>query len=93
MATVPATPPTGLKFLSLSASGIVKTGPGTLFMVKCSSGSSGTIKLWDNTAASGTVIQNTMAIDAKEEHYFPCEFATGLYVTIGGTADITAYFI
>lgn len=90
--TTPAIPPTGCKYVNLSASGLVKTGPGVLYMVKCASASSGTVKLWDNTAASGTVIQNTMAIDAKEEHYFPAEFATGLYITIGGTADITAYF-
>ena len=87
------TPPTGHKYVNLSASGLVKTGQGVLFMVKVASSSSGTIKLWDNTAGSGTVIQNTMSVDAKEEHYFSVEFTTGLYITIGGTADITAYFI
>lgn len=93
MPTGAQTPPTGHKYKNLSASGVVKEGSGVLFMVKVASASSGTIKLWDNTAGSGTVIQNTMSVDAKEEHYFSVEFLTGLYITITGTADITAYFI
>jgi hypothetical protein len=61
----------GWTALVVSASGLVKTGRGTLFMVKCSSSSSGTVKLWDNTAASGTVIQDTMSIDAKGRALLP----------------------
>ena len=87
-------PPTGLNYKQLSASGLVKTGEGDLHMVKVSSSSSLTIKLWDNTAASGTVIQATMAVAEKEEHYIPAHFGTGLYVEfVAGSGAVTVFFI
>jgi hypothetical protein len=76
----------------LTVSGLVKTGRGTAYMVKVSSSTSGTIKLWDNTSAAGTVIQDTMSVSQKEEHFIPADFSTGLYVTIAGTATITVYY-
>ena len=87
-------PPTGLNYLQLSADGLVKTGEGSLHMIKVSSSSSLTIKLYDNTAASGTVILDTMAVDAKEEHYLPVRFSTGLYVDfVAGSGAITVLYI
>lgn len=88
-----ATPPTGMPFKSLTADGIVKTGPGTLHMVKIASSSGGSIKIYDNTAASGTVILETMAVAAGEEHYLPAEFSTGCYVDITGTVALTVFFV
>jgi hypothetical protein len=87
------TPPTGLKYLSLSADTLVKTGEGTLYMIKVASSSSGSIKVWDNTAGSGTVILDTMAVEAKEEHYIPAQFTTGLYVDVTGTVNVTVFYI
>lgn len=87
-------PPTGFSFLSQSASGLVKTGAGVCGMVKVSSSSSLVLKFWDGVAASGTVIQTNIAVDAKEEHNIPAEFKTGLYVElISGTGAWTVYFI
>lgn len=86
-------PPTGLTFLALTGSGIVKSGPGILHMVKVSSSAGLTIKLWANTAASGTVLLNTMAVLAGEEHYLPAAF-TALYIEfVAGTGAVTAFFI
>lgn len=89
-----ATPPTGLNYKQLSASGIVKTGPGDLHLILISSSSSLNIKLWDNTAASGTVIVATIAVAAKEEYDIPAHFETGLYIEfVSGSGALTAFFV
>lgn len=79
-------------YTNASASALVKTGAGRVFGIVVNSHSSGTIKLWDNTAGSGTVLVNTFTFPAGSGVYkFPAalKFTTGLYMTIGGTADVT----
>jgi len=79
-------------YTNLSASALVKTGAGVLKGIVVNSHSSGTLKLWDNTSAATTVILNTITFAAGSGIVltFPAiEFSTGLYATIGGTADIT----
>jgi hypothetical protein len=89
-----AIPPTGYSYKSLAASGIVKTGPGIGVMLHITSSASLTIKLWDNTAASGTVIEATFPVAVKEQILIPAEFQTGLYIEfVAGTGSLTAYFI
>lgn len=86
------------KFTNITASGLVKTGSGVLHGVIINSHSSGTLKLWDNTSAAGTVICNTItfsAVATTGERFIPfygLAFSTGLYATIGGTADITLVY-
>lgn len=82
------------KYRNISASTLIKTGFGTVSAIIVNSHSTGTIKLWDNTSAAGTVICNTITfatgervIDLKE-----ISFNTGLYATIGGTADVTIVY-
>lgn len=81
------------KYKNLSASGLVKTGAGTIRGVMVASSTGGTIKLWDNTSAAGTVIVNTTA-SITAPAFFPIEgsFTTGLYCTISGTADVTVFY-
>lgn len=87
-------PPTGLSYLNLAASGLVKTGVGDCALILVTSSSSLTIKLWDGVAASGTVITATMAVDAKEEYDIPAHFSTGLYVEfVAGTGSLTVFYI
>ena len=76
---------------NLSASAIVATDAGKMLGVFCASSSSGTLKLWDNTAASGTVIVNTFNLTAATFYEIPASFANGCYATIGGTADISIF--
>ena len=81
-------------YVNLSASALVKTGAGQIYGVIINSHTSGTLKLWDNTAASGTVLCNTITFVAGER-FIPllgATFGTGLYATIGGTADITILY-
>lgn len=78
------------KYKNFSASGLVQAGGGSAIGIIIHSNSSGTIKLWDNTSAAGTVFDNEMSLGATERFIplFGKEYKVGLYVTIGGTADI-----
>jgi hypothetical protein len=93
MAFAPAIPPTSLNYKSMSASALVKTGAGVVFKITVASSSSGTIKLWDNTSAAGTVMLDTMSVYAGEQYELSWGFTTGLYITLGGTVNITVDFI
>lgn len=82
------------KSVNLTASALVKTGSGTVTGVVINSHTSGTLKLWNNTAGSGTVLFNTITFAVGERWIplFGANFTTGLFATIGGTADITLMF-
>lgn len=81
-------------YVNTAASALIKTGAGQVYGIVINSHTSGTLKLWDNTAGSGTVVCNTMTF-AVGERFIPllgATFGTGLYATIGGTADITILY-
>jgi hypothetical protein len=79
---------------NLSASGAVKTGYGSLTGIVINSHTSGTLKLWDSLSATGTVLNNTITFAAGERFipFYDMTYTTGLFATIGGTADITFYY-
>lgn len=79
------------KATNLSASGQIKATPGILVGVVINSHSSGTLKFWNNTAGSGAVLFNTISLAVGERHipFYNANFDTALYLTIGGTADVT----
>lgn len=80
------------KYYNKTATGAVINGAGSLAGVIVNSHTSGTIKLWDNTSAAGNVIVNTFTFPAGSGVYTfpePIEFYTGLFLTVGGTLDIT----
>ena len=79
---------------NLSASALVKTGSGRAQGVIINSHTSGTLKLWDSLTASGTVINETMSFAVGERFIplFGVAFTTGLFATIGGTANITIVY-
>lgn len=94
MPTVHASPPTGLRYAQLSASGVVKVGAGVSHLILISSSAALNIRLYDNSAASGTVIIATIAVEAKEEYDIPVEFLTGLYVEfVSGTGALTVFYV
>jgi hypothetical protein len=79
--------------VNVSATGSVKAGAGKFYGFVVNSHTSGTLKLWDNTAGSGKVILNTITFAAGSgiATYFTggINFTTGLFFTAGGTIDIT----
>ena len=83
------------KYVNTAASVAVKSAPGTVYGVIVNSHTSGTLKLWDNTAGSGKVLMNTYTFTAGSGNImFPMgiSFNTGLYATVGGTADLTILY-
>lgn len=79
---------------NLSASALIKTGSGRIQGVVINSHTTGTLKLWDSLTATGTVIHETMSF-AVGERFIPMfgeTFGTGLFATIGGTANITIIY-
>lgn len=78
---------------ALSADGLVKSGGGFMKGFIVASGS-GTMKLWDNTAASGTVILDTISVIGTDSFEMPVEFKTGLYFNlVSGTLSVTILYI
>lgn len=81
------------KFSNITASALIQTGPTKLGGIFCASTTSGTVKVWDSTAASGTVCVNTFALVAGTYYPLPADMKNGLYITIANTADITVFYI
>ena len=81
------------KSTQISASAEISAGPGALagiFVSSCSG--SPTIKVWDNSAASGTVLVDTFTPVAATFYKYPDgAFNTGCYVTLGGTVSCTVF--
>lgn len=84
--------PVGLTYVNLSASGVVLTGAGRLRGMYVNSTNAGTVKIYDNTAGSGTVVNNTITPAVGYHELGNAAVGTGVYATIGGTAlDVTFY--
>ncbi len=84
-----------VKYLNGTTSQAIKSAPGSLYGIVVNSHTSGTLKLWDNTAGSGTVLLNTITFAAGPQFInFPTgiSFNTGLFATVGGTIDYTILY-
>jgi len=80
------------KYTNGSTSQLIRTGGGKFYGVIVNSHTSGTLKFWDDTTATGTVILNTITFAAGPQTLLfptPIEFYTGLFATVGGTIDYT----
>lgn len=88
--------PDNTTYLNGTASQSVKAGPGQFIGIVVNSHTNGTLKFWDNTAGSGTVLLNTITFAAGPGFYsLPgggVGFNTGLFVTVGGTIDYTILY-
>lgn len=81
---------------NLTASGQIKASAGILRGAFVASHTSGTIKIWNNTAGSGTVLVNTITLSAGTYGFldFGNLYAdTGLFATLGGTIDVTFSYL
>jgi len=81
-----------MNYKNITASALIKTGFGKVAGFIVNSHTSGTLKLWDNTSGATTVITNTYTFASGSQVVRfpePICFNTGLYATIGGTADVT----
>lgn len=72
---------------------VVKTGPAVLVSVVLNETNAGAITIYDNTAASGTVIA-TIALGATAGSTFGylCQVTNGITVVTAGADDITVVY-
>lgn len=85
-----------VKYLNGTTSQVIKTGSGGFYGVIVNSHTNGTLKLWDNTSASGTVVMNTFTFPTGSGVYLfsaGISFNTGLFATVGGTLDYTILYL
>lgn len=87
-----ATRPEGGSSQNITASTLVRTGAGILIGFYVNSTGGGTVLPYDNTAASGTKICNTITPAIGWHSLGPVRFTTGLYIAISGTIDITPVY-
>lgn len=80
------------QYVRLTGSGVVKAGAGQLGGFLVASGTP-TIQIWDNpSAASGSLILNTMQTTAGQAYPVPAQFIRGCFVTLTGAGDLTFYY-
>lgn len=81
--------------IPVSASAILKTGVGRLSGFVVTASSSGVIKIWKNTAASGDLMFDSISVSAGQVIAIPngmAGFSIGLYFElVSGTATISFF--
>lgn len=80
----------GYQSLTASATTVVKSGSGQFYGYVCGT-ATGNITIYDNTAASGTVILAASALVVGKTT-FVCGFNTGLTIVLSGAGVVTALY-
>jgi hypothetical protein len=82
------------KTVSISASTAVKATPGVLHRILVTASSSGILKVYDSTAASGTVVIANLSVAAKDNFELNIQCGTGIYVElVSGTATWSVMYV
>lgn len=83
-----------LYFNKTAGTAQVKTGLGQVYGVTVNSHTSGTLALYDALSTATTKINNTISFAVGERYVNlgGVTFNTGLYIEVGGTADITLHY-
>jgi len=71
---------------------VIKNGPGYLHTLTINTLAASTITLYDNTAASGTIIAVIKASALEQTFIYDCQFAVGLTIITAGAPDITVSY-
>lgn len=76
--------------IEVTADALLYTGPGVVVGIIVGSHTNGSIKLYDNTAASGTVLlpTYTYATGSSFIPLFGIKFGTGIFADVTGTQDV-----
>lgn len=86
----------GYATVTQAAPATIKSGPAGFFGLVVTASSSGTVTIYDNTAASGAVIFTKSALAVGEAiHLGGMGIAAknGLHVVCGGTATVNVLFV
>lgn len=83
-----------VRFLNTTSTGLIKTGEGTVHGVIVNSHTSGTIKFSNGTTAVSDMMGTYTFPSGSQVVDFGAgvRFTTGLFLTVGGTANITVLY-
>lgn len=80
-------------YIATATTTVVKSGAGVLHTIVLTETAAGTITIYDNTAASGTVIGLLKASIVEGTYTFDCAFTTGLTIVTAAASKLTATYI
>jgi len=78
--------------VNLTSADVALTGAGQLVGFYVNSTSAGTVVIRDGTTAGGTAISGTIT-PAIGYHAFPAAVSTGVFLSLSGTINVTAFVI
>lgn len=81
--------PLSSTYISTATTTTVKSGKGRLARINITETAAGTITIYDNTAASGTVLGVFKASVAENCYEFNIRFQTGLTIVTAGASKLT----
>jgi hypothetical protein len=82
----------GAYWAHVTTSGVVKNVPCQIIGFYVNNTTSGTIILYDNATTNANPASGTIT-PAAGMQWFPAILLNGLYVTIGGTLDVTFFYL
>ncbi len=85
----------GYKNVTQAAAATLKTGPGKFYGLTVTASSSGTVTIYDNTAASGTVLFTKSSLTVGDVIHFGglgIAAGNGIHVVCGGTATVNVLY-
>lgn len=86
----------GYSTVTQAAAATVKSGPAKLFGVVVTASTAGTVTIYDNTAASGTVLFTKSSLAVGDVIHFggtAIAAKLGLHVVCGGTATVVVLHV
>ena len=79
-------------YISTATTTVVKTGAGLLHAIVVTETTAFTIIVYDNTAASGTILASFVASIAPGTYRFDALFTTGLTIITAGASKLTVVY-
>ena len=76
-------------YISTATTTVCKTGAGLLHTITVTGGTAGTIVVYDNTAASGTILASFASTNALATYTFNVSFSVGLTVVTSAATLVT----
>jgi len=89
-------PYVGYKVVTQAAAATVKSGPSKFFGLTVTASTNGTVTIYDNTAASGTVLFTKAALAVGDVIHFGgvgIAANNGLHVVCGNTATVNIFYV
>lgn len=79
-------------YIATATTTVIKTGAGILHTITVEGGTAGTIIVYDNTAASGTIIASFASTNAIQTYIFDVAFVTGLTIITAAATQLSVSY-